>query len=239
MPTREERAARLGAVTHVLYLIFNEGYTASSGAELHRSDLSNEALRLARLLHRLAPDDCGSSGPPCAHAPDRRAARRRAGAGPQGELDPARPSKIGRRGMAPRSSRARRSSVRRSRAAPSVRTRCRLPSPRCTTRPRATRTPIGRKSSRCTRCSNGCPTTRWWRSITRLLRRWCTGRVAGLEQLGAARKGPARRGPPPPRRRARIAGARGRSRRCDCPLPARGGERPTPSKRTCECTPRD
>ena len=48
LPTAGERAARLGAVLHVLYLIFNEGYTASSGPELQRTDLSSEAIRLAR-----------------------------------------------------------------------------------------------------------------------------------------------------------------------------------------------
>jgi RNA polymerase sigma factor (sigma-70 family) len=56
-PTETEAAARLGAVEHVLYLMFNEGYTASSGAELVRTDLAFEAIRLARLLHRLAPGD--------------------------------------------------------------------------------------------------------------------------------------------------------------------------------------
>jgi RNA polymerase sigma factor (sigma-70 family) len=57
LPTDEQRAERLGAVLHVLYLIFNEGYTSSSGADLHRTDLSNEAIRLARLLHSLLPHD--------------------------------------------------------------------------------------------------------------------------------------------------------------------------------------
>ena len=46
MPTRRERAERLGAVLHVLYLIFNEGYASSSGPGLQRVDLSNEAIRL-------------------------------------------------------------------------------------------------------------------------------------------------------------------------------------------------
>jgi RNA polymerase sigma factor (sigma-70 family) len=57
MPTPEERAARLRAVLHVLYLIFNEGYASSSGPELNRAELSAEAIRLARLVHRLLPDD--------------------------------------------------------------------------------------------------------------------------------------------------------------------------------------
>jgi RNA polymerase sigma factor (sigma-70 family) len=56
MPTRRERGARLGAVLHVLYLIFNEGYTSSTGPSLHRSDLSNEAIRLTRMVHRLLPE---------------------------------------------------------------------------------------------------------------------------------------------------------------------------------------
>jgi len=50
-----ELVERLGVVLHVLYLIFNEGYTTSSGPELHRADLTSEAIRLTRLLHRLRP----------------------------------------------------------------------------------------------------------------------------------------------------------------------------------------
>ncbi|MGC4954439.1 RNA polymerase sigma factor [Actinomadura citrea] len=51
-PPPDERDERLRAVLHVLYLIFNEGYTASSGPDLQRADLTAEAIRLARALHR-------------------------------------------------------------------------------------------------------------------------------------------------------------------------------------------
>ncbi|HEY0691286.1 MAG TPA: DUF6596 domain-containing protein [Kribbella sp.] len=57
MPPEAERDARFGAVLHVLYLIFNEGYTASSGADLHRAELTTEAIRLVRGVRRLLPDD--------------------------------------------------------------------------------------------------------------------------------------------------------------------------------------
>jgi RNA polymerase sigma factor (sigma-70 family) len=57
MPPAAERAQRLAAVLHVLYLIFNEGYAATSGPRLHRVELSAEAIRLTRILHRLLPDD--------------------------------------------------------------------------------------------------------------------------------------------------------------------------------------
>ncbi len=52
-----ERGDRLRAVLHVLYLIFNEGYAATQGDQLTRPDLSREAIRLARWLRRLLPDD--------------------------------------------------------------------------------------------------------------------------------------------------------------------------------------
>jgi RNA polymerase sigma factor (sigma-70 family) len=57
MPTDAERAERLAAVLHVLYLIFSEGYTSSTGPSLNRPDLSNEAIRLTRVLLELLPSN--------------------------------------------------------------------------------------------------------------------------------------------------------------------------------------
>ncbi len=56
MPPEAEQAARLRVVLHVLYLIFNEGYTATSGPDLQRRELTGEAIRLTRMVHRLLPD---------------------------------------------------------------------------------------------------------------------------------------------------------------------------------------
>ncbi|MFD6635977.1 RNA polymerase sigma factor [Micromonospora chalcea] len=57
LPSPADRDERLGAVLRVLYLVFNEGYAASSGEALHRAELTAEAIRLARELRRLLPDD--------------------------------------------------------------------------------------------------------------------------------------------------------------------------------------
>jgi RNA polymerase sigma factor (sigma-70 family) len=57
MPGEQDRADRLASVLHVLYLIFNEGYTASSGDALHRTDLTAEAIRLARMVHTMLPGE--------------------------------------------------------------------------------------------------------------------------------------------------------------------------------------
>lgn len=57
MPSPPERAERLPAVLHVLYLIFNEGYVSSAGAQLQRLDLSREAIRLTRCARMLLPED--------------------------------------------------------------------------------------------------------------------------------------------------------------------------------------
>lgn len=57
MPPPNERAGRMPAVLRVLYLIFNEGYTATTGPQLQRIDLTAEAIRLTRQARRLLPDD--------------------------------------------------------------------------------------------------------------------------------------------------------------------------------------
>ncbi|GAA0671521.1 sigma factor-like helix-turn-helix DNA-binding protein [Kitasatospora atroaurantiaca] len=62
LPHETERAERLRVVLQVLYLIFNEGYTASAGPDLQRTDLTAEAIRLTRELHRLMPEDGETTG---------------------------------------------------------------------------------------------------------------------------------------------------------------------------------
>jgi RNA polymerase sigma factor (sigma-70 family) len=57
MASESERSERIVAVLHVLYLIFNEGYTASSGRALHRIELTAEAIRLTRQLRERLPED--------------------------------------------------------------------------------------------------------------------------------------------------------------------------------------
>jgi RNA polymerase sigma factor (sigma-70 family) len=57
LPPDDQRGARLGVVLHVLYLMFNEGYTATSGERLQRRELAREAVRLTRMAHALLPGD--------------------------------------------------------------------------------------------------------------------------------------------------------------------------------------
>ena len=86
MPDADERAERLGSVLHVLYLVFNEGYTTSSGAELRRADLSNEAIRLVREVRNLLPRSGDVAGLLALMLLTD--ARRAARTGPNGELIP-------------------------------------------------------------------------------------------------------------------------------------------------------
>jgi predicted RNA polymerase sigma factor len=57
IPQGPARNERLGAVLHVLYLIFNEGYASTSGPDLQRADLATEAIRLTRMVHTLLSDN--------------------------------------------------------------------------------------------------------------------------------------------------------------------------------------
>ncbi|WP_225802488.1 RNA polymerase sigma factor [Streptomyces sp. NK15101] len=86
LPEGEDRASRLAEVRHVLYLVFNEGYTASGGDALIAPELSTEAIRLTRMLHRLVPDDAETAGLLALMLLTD--ARRPARTGPHGELVP-------------------------------------------------------------------------------------------------------------------------------------------------------
>ena len=149
LPSDRDRAERLGAVLHVLYLIFNEGYASSSGPSLQRSDLANEAIRLTRAVHSLLPDDGEVAGLLALMLLTD--ARRAARTGADGELIPLaeqdrtlwdRDAIV--EGVALVTARCRG-----DRLAPIS---CRPPSRRCTTRRREPTTPTGRRSSRYTAC---------------------------------------------------------------------------------------
>jgi RNA polymerase sigma factor (sigma-70 family) len=86
LPTADERASRLAAVLHVLYLIFSEGYVSSSGVALVRADLATEAIRLTRAVHHLLPDEAEVAGLLALMLLTD--ARRQARTGPEGELIP-------------------------------------------------------------------------------------------------------------------------------------------------------
>jgi RNA polymerase sigma factor (sigma-70 family) len=86
MPTQAEWTGRLRTVLHVLYLIFNEGYAASTGPQVTRADLSTEAIRLTRALYEALPDDPEVAGLLALMLLTD--ARRPARTGPAGELIP-------------------------------------------------------------------------------------------------------------------------------------------------------
>lgn len=86
LPAADEQRERLGEVLHVLYLIFNEGYTSTTGTDLTAPALAAEAIRLTRLLHRLLPGDTETAGLLALMLLTD--ARRPARTGPDGELVP-------------------------------------------------------------------------------------------------------------------------------------------------------
>ena len=151
VPTPQELPDRLDAVLRVIYLVFNEGYAASSGSSLTRHDVSAEAIRLGRLLVELLPEPeaMGLLALMLLHE-SRRAAR----TSPTGEvvlLDDQDRAKWDRDQIA----KARGWSSGRWRRAGSVRTRFRRRSPRSMPRPRRRRPPTGSRSSASTMCSCG------------------------------------------------------------------------------------
>ncbi len=86
LPPAPQWTDRVGAVLHVLYLIFNEGYATTAGPRLYRGDLSAEAIRLARMVRDLLPDDAEATGLLALMLLTD--ARRPARTGPNGELIP-------------------------------------------------------------------------------------------------------------------------------------------------------
>jgi RNA polymerase sigma factor (sigma-70 family) len=86
LPAQDDRPERFAQVLHVVYLLFNEGYTTSSGPDLARTDLSGEAIRLARAIHTAAPEEPEATGLLALMLLTE--ARRPARTGPGGELVP-------------------------------------------------------------------------------------------------------------------------------------------------------
>ncbi|GMA23430.1 hypothetical protein GCM10025864_11890 [Luteimicrobium album] len=157
-PPVEELPARVAAVSQVLYLVFTEGHTTTSGAGLVDVSLADEAIRLTRELHRLVPSDDEVTGLLAlmllTHA--RRAARTTA----DGALVPL-AEQDRRRWDRDLIAEGWRSSRRRCPSDPWARTSSRPRSPRCTTRPRPRTRRTGPRSTSCTGCSSGSRPGRW------------------------------------------------------------------------------
>ncbi len=157
-PLTAELPQRLRAMLHVLYLIFNEGYTSSFGPDLQRADLSLEAIRLTRIVHKLQSADTEVAGLLALMllTDVRRSARTNA-AGELIPLDQQDRTLWDRQRIAegvallpPRCPRAR-----------SAPTNCKPPSRLFTTKLPAWKIPIGRRFWHSTIFSSACPTTPW------------------------------------------------------------------------------
>ena len=211
-PARRRARRRLRVVLHVLYLMFNEGYTTSSGDDLQRADLTAEAIRLTRAAARHAPGRrrgrraCSRSC--CSPTPAGRPAHRADGA--LVPLDEQDRTPLGPRPRSPRASRSSPHALapRAARSVPAA-GRDRRGARRGAV---AGSTPTGRRSSRSTSCSTASRPTRWPRSTGRSRSPRSHGPQAGARPAGVARRRrPHRRAPPT------LRGAR---------PPARDGRRP-------------
>ena len=152
VPRGAELAARLSSVLEVIYLIFNEGYTATAGDDWMRPALCEDALRLGRILAELAPQEPEVHG--LVALMEIQASRFGARVGPVGRADPAARSEPRALGSAPHPPRARGARrAPRSSAARRARTRCRPRSPPATRALVRRRRRTGRASRRSTRRS--------------------------------------------------------------------------------------
>ena len=176
VPAAGERAARLASVLEAIYLIFNEGYTATAGPDWARPELCYEALRLGRMLAELSP------GEPEVHGlvalMEIQSSRLRARAGPG--ASPSRCwSRTGAGGIGCSSGVASpRCCGPSGSAGRPGRTWFRRPSPCATPRPGRPRIPTGRASRRCTRRWPRSRRARWWSSTARSRWPWPTARPA-------------------------------------------------------------
>ena len=160
VPRGAELAARLSSVLEVIYLVFNEGYSATAGDDWMRPALCEEALRLGRVLAGLAPREAEVHG--LVALMEIQASRSRARTAPSGEPGPAArpgPLPLGSHPDRPRpgGARARRGPERRA-----VPTPCRRRSRPATRAPARRRRPTGRASPRSTTSSPASPGPRWW-----------------------------------------------------------------------------
>jgi RNA polymerase sigma-70 factor (ECF subfamily) len=176
VPGAADLPERLEAVLRVIYLVFNEGYSASSGASLTRADLSGEALRLARLLIELLPEPeaMGLLALMLLHE-----SRRTARASPTGDLILWK-NKTGINGTSTSLPKASRWWRRRCLRRASDPTACRRRSRRCMPRRRAPRRPTGRRSSRSTTFSGASTPRRSWSSTAPWRWRCATARLPGF-----------------------------------------------------------
>ncbi len=161
VPGRDELAERLSAVLEVIYLVFNEGYAATTGEDWIRPALCEDALRLGRILAALMPREPEVQG--LLALMELQASRLRARVGPEGE--PVLLAGSGPRALGPsarRNAASPRSGVPSCSAAHSARMRCRPRSLPATRELRASRRRTGRESSRSTTGWRRSPARRSW-----------------------------------------------------------------------------